>query len=169
MSDLYGDKNCLDFSKEEWEMYLARPIKELYGIELIYSYSDDDKVDEIQFKGISDDDLTIQPFNNGMVSFFVQKEMIIFIDDKMKNTVRGVEGCIIYEGSLRDKSHNQILNLFLELFTILLGTEKIEYKEQLASKKGYYRINNYNVNLVNKRKNNSIIKFENITFNISNS
>ena len=47
MNDLYGDKKCLDFSKDELETYLAQPIKDLYGIDLLYSYSDDNKVSEI--------------------------------------------------------------------------------------------------------------------------
>ena len=136
MNDLYGDKKCLDFSKEELETYLAQTIKDLYGIDLLYSYSDDNKVSEIKFKGISEDELTINLFNDGMVGFFVQNEIVMFIDDNMKNTVRGVEGCIIYEGTLRDKDHSQILRLFLELFDIVYGTKSLKYKEKLEKIKG---------------------------------
>ena len=169
MSDLYGDKNCLDFSKEELELHLVQPIKDLYDIEPIYCYSKNGKVDEIQFKGISDDDLTIKQFNTGMAGFFVQNEIIMFIDDNMKNTVRGVEGCIIYEGSLRDKTHNQILNIYLKLFDIVYGTEDIKYKERLVSEKDYYCIKKYFVDLKNNRKKEEIINIENISFKISNS
>lgn len=167
MNDLYGDKKCLDFSKEELETYLAQTIKDLYGIDLLYSYSDDNKVSEIKFKGISEDELTINLFNDGMVGFFVQNEIVMFIDDNMKNTVRGVEGCIIYEGTLRDKDHSQILRLFLELFDIVYGTKSLKYKEKLISEKNYYCIKKYFVNLRNNRHKKATINFENISFKIS--
>ena len=95
MNDLYGDKKCLDFSKEELETYLAQTIKDLYGIDLLYSYSDDNKVSEIKFKGISEDELTINLFNDGMVGFFVQNEIVMFIDE-----LHTVVGAGATEGSM---------------------------------------------------------------------
>ena len=77
------------------------------------------------------------------------------------------KGCIIYEGYLRDKTHEQILGIFFDLFRILYGTKKIKFKERLVARAGFYRINAYTVKLTKPNMKRQIIQFENIRFLIN--
>lgn len=186
MSDLYkADEDCMAFSNEILEKYFFDKIRNIPGIELEYSYCDEHtesfyklmedndkyinkihKIDSVSFDG-EKDDFDIHFFNEAMVSIFLFDKQFMFIDDILKKDVRGVEGCIIYEGYLRDKTHEQILDIFLELFRILQGAEKIEYEEHFVSRIGYYRKNNYTVKLVKPHSEKQIIQFENILFLIN--
>lgn len=186
MKDLYKlDEDCMDFSDETLERHFFDIIKNIPGVELEYSYCDEQpeafynimkdnskyfnkihKIDSVSFDG-EKGDFDIHFFNSAMVSIFLFDEPFMFIDDLAKRDVRGIEPCIIYEGYLRDKTHKQILDIFLELFKILYGATKIEYEEHLVSKIGYYNKNNYTVKLKKPNCEKQAIQFENILFLIN--
>lgn len=181
MKDIYKpDEDCMAFSDETLEKYFFDKVKNIPGVELKYMYFDEhshpyyrhkviDKVHRIEsvsFDG-EKEDFAIDFFNSGMISIAVLQEQFMFIDDMLKKDVRGVEGCIIYEGYLRDKTHEQILGIFFDLVRILHGTKKIKFKEHLVAHAGFYRINAYTVKLTKPNMKRQIIQFENIRFLIN--
>jgi hypothetical protein len=175
MKDMYAvEEDCMAFTEEILETYLFDKIRKYSGIELNYSFCEKSKftgdiigkLNCVSFDGIKEN-FVIRFFNSAMISIFLFDEQFMFIDDALKKEVRGIDGCIVYEGYLRDKTHEQILDIIFELFKILYGAEKIEYEEQLVTKIGFYRKNNYIVRINKPNCEKQTIQFENILFLIN--
>ncbi len=194
MKDLYKNKeDCMAFSNETLEKYLFDKIKKEQGIDLVYSYCDDKhsdlfleikrsnqlspdepndyldkihRIDCVSFDG-DRDDFTIHFHNSAMVSVFLFDAQFMFIDDICKKDVRGIEGCIVYEGYLRDKTHEQILEIFFNLLKILHSTTKITYEENFVSRIGYYSKYNYTIKLIKPNCEKQAIQYDNFLFLIN--
>lgn len=194
MKDLYKlNESCMEFTNEMLEKHFFNKVRNLPNVKLDYSYCDDEDSekfyqvmkDNCSFTGISNDyinkihridcvsfdgekdDFDIHFHNSGMVSMFLYDKQFLFIDDIDKSNIHDTYDCIVYEGYLRDKTHEQILQIIFELFKILYGTKEIKHEEYLASRIGFYRKNNYIVRLNKPNHKKEKIQFENILFLIN--
>lgn len=194
MKDLYQlNEYCMKFTNEMLERNFFDRVRNLSNVELNYSYCDDERselfyqtikdicsitgfssdylnkihrIDCVSFDG-KKDNFDIHFHDSGMVSMFLYDKQFLFIDDICKSDVHDTYGCIVYEGYLRDKTHEQILQIFFELFQILYGAKEIEYEEYLISKIGFYNKYNYTVKLNKPNFGKERIQFENILFLIN--
>lgn len=175
MKDLYkSNEYCMAFSNETIKKYFFDKAQNELGIKLSCSYCDVKKfpcdvVGNIDYISCDDfkEELAIRFFRPSLTAIFILDEIFMFYDYTDEVNARETVGSIIYEGYLRDKTHKQILDIFLELFKILYGATKIEYEEHLVSKIGYYNQNNYTVKLKKPNCEKQAIQFENILFLIN--
>lgn len=168
-------EGCLNFTLQELKEKVFEPIEKKYGVKTKYVFCERiiaptdmiGKLNYVSFDFKGQENIDIHFFDNTMIGFFMNDDVIMFIDDEAKQNVRGIEDCIIYEGILRNKTHEQIFSTFLKLFDILYGTELIEFKEKLIEKRGFYRVNDYQVKLSSHADESKTIQFENIMFYIN--
>jgi hypothetical protein len=179
--DLYEDEECMNFSKEEIIKYLVEPCMTYPDIEIRLSIQDEyesylhhlapqPEAIAVNFDGEAGDFSVI--FWGFQTALFLLNQEFMFIDDKAKlHTVSSdTYHNVVYEGTLRDKTHEEILNIIFKLFTIIYGTKKIAIEEIIKSQEGFqYPKCTYNVVLYKNNYDDEIIIFENIKFLITNS
>lgn len=91
----------------------------------------------------------------------------MFIDDKEKVNYTGSDTYhnVVYEGILRDKTHEEILKLMYKVVIILLGSQKINIGEKFISQEGLeYPKYDYIIELIKEESDTREIKLENILF-----
>lgn len=163
---------CMRFSNDEIYEYFVNPINELVGFEIDVLY-DDEKKDAKGDRDICDVVIDIETENraikflNYRTSLYFFNEEIVFFDDNVRDEVRYDETFdnVVYDGRLRDKTHIDMLSMFVEIFKILLNVDKVEIKFEPTSKNHtHYEI--YNYTIVCKSKNNQKFekRFSNILF-----
>jgi len=94
----------------------------------------------------------------------------MFIDDDTKKIISESEtyGNIVYEGTLRDKTHKEILTLIKDFVIVLIGTQKMEVISTETYRIGLqYLKHNYIIKITNPTKEKKRVVFENITFLIN--
>ncbi len=177
MSDLYKiDELCMGFTNQEILDYFVTLIQNIPGLEIILSSYDtdnipcnsDERIRHVSLDGIEENFFV--SLHNHQISVFILNEEFMFIDDEAKkNTVSSdTYHNVVYEGYLRDKTHQEILSIVLKLLTILYGTEKIEIAEEIVSQNGVqYPKCNYIVKLTKSKEEKQEIQFENILFSIN--
>ena len=187
MIDLYSrDMYCMDFTNKELEEYLVAPLRDHCDIivESIHGtkeefYKENDKISCIFFDGDSEQFfisfyqhqtsicITDSPFRERKWTF---NEEFMFIDDAAKtNTVSSdTYGNIVYEGSLRAKTHKEILELFCEFILLLVGATSIRVEETQVSQEGWqYPKCKYVVKIKNDLPTKIEKQIENIQFQIN--
>lgn len=186
MNNFYNkDDYCMNFTTEEIEKYLLQPIREKTEVVIKLStgdkksfYSGNDKMYffngnlesfNISFYGhqtsifITDE----TPMPNRKFTF---NEVFMFIDDYAKENIVSSDtyGNVVYEGTLRDKNHKDILGLFAEFVTILIGAKNITVEETIISQDGWhYPKCNYIIRLTNTTEIKNSIRYNNILFLIN--
>lgn len=101
---------------------------------------------------------------------FTFNEEFMFIDDYAKENIvlSDTYGNVVYEGALRDKNHKEILGLFSEFVTILIGAKNITVEETIILQDGWqYPKCNYIVRLTNTIAIKNNIRYNNILFLIN--
>lgn len=188
MIDLY-DENvyCMNFTNKEIEEYLVSSlrkdcdiiIKSIAGNKKTF-YTGNDKIKCIFFDG--DKELFFISFFDHQTSICISdgnyyperkfsfNEEFMFIDDKAKVNIVSSDtyGNIVYEGPLRNKTHKEMLELFYEFITLLIGVKKISFEETVVSQEGIqYPKCQYIVKVTNDSGIKNNIRFENIVFSIN--
>jgi hypothetical protein len=100
-------------------------------------------------------------------SLFVLEEEFMFIDDEAKEDIVSSHtyGNVVNEGSLRDKSHKEILELMYQISSILVNVKELEIEERKVSQTGIqYPKCEYNVKLISDVIEKGSISFSNILF-----
>ena len=185
----------MEFTNEEIITYLAKPLREKYNFEVHTLDEDDFLVDEFSEKSITcitfdgeiedsrfyiiffgrntsiyiDDEDKEARRKEPLKQFFTFNEEFIFSDDSDRKNLHHDEtyANIVYEGSFKNKSSKEILELFIEFILILNGTTKFEFEETPVLPMGEYEKNNYVVKLSNNTSEKKQITIDNITFIIN--
>jgi len=177
MNDLYkNDEYCMDFSNEEIVKYFINKVtthpnvcvKTFRSNEDEQSFDSSNNYKYFCFDGEKEDFCI--GFWGHQTAIFILNEEFMFIDDcsKEQRSSSDTYGNVVYEGTLRDKTHEEILAIIYELFTILLGTQEIVINEIIESQTGFqYPKCRYNVSINKSENTKKFIQFENIFFTIN--
>jgi hypothetical protein len=178
--ELYENEDCMNFSKEEIIRYLVEPCMIYPDIKIklstreeyedYFNLSSQPKITAVSFDGEIEDFTVI--FWGFQTALFILDQEFMFIDDRAKLRIVSSDtyNNVVYEGTLRDKTHEEILNIIFKLFTIVYGTKEITIDGVIISQEGFqYPKCTYNIILYkNNLDNDEIIMFENIKFLITN-
>lgn len=175
----YGSELCMKFSNEEIYKYLITKFDNNLDV-IIRTLSDDDHEVEIisnipiQFVCFDGDkeDLFIS-FNGNQTSIFVKDEEIMFIDESTKGryTTSDTFQNVVYEGTLRNLTHVEMLTLFAEVIRCFIGAIEVEIIETEVScdkhykQYNYYKPHSYEINVKNNSSYRNKKVFENIIIN----
>ena len=155
MRSIYG-RWCMNFTNDEIRRYLIEEIKEWANVRYIVNdeYVCDDCEEDFEYviyDGTKQDFYV--SFIKSQTSLFVHNNEIMFIDDEEKKyyTSSDVDDCIVYEGTLNDKSHKQILELILKFINLFKGISNIEVIEekQIRTNMDSYAKQKYIINVDN--------------------
>lgn len=180
MSGKYGDY-CMDFTNEELKKYLIDVVTENANVNLdIRLFSEDDteididsdrRIESIVFDGKKDDLLIL--FIKVHTSIFICDFEMMFIDEDSKGTYTSsdVYHNAVYEGKLREMSHEQILTMFAEIILCFVGATGIQCIQSDVPEDKHYKKYNYytpymfTVNVENNHTTKQTKVYENITIN----
>ena len=188
MQDLYEhDSYCMDFSNSEIEEYLLKPLRERMKISIHLPsgtsgncYTEPEKIECVYLDGEAGKFMIC--FYGHQMSIFISDETpppercftfneeVMFIDDRAKEHIVSSDTYknIVYEGTLRDKSHREMLELFYQVIAVLRGAESMAVEETVVSQVGWqYPKCEYKVRITNQSGISRIVRFENITFLIN--
>lgn len=167
-----NDEMCMRFSNDEIYEYFINPINKFIDFEVRIIF-DDEEIDIYGNKLIFDvlidgdkEDYFITFFGFRTSLYFFNEE-IIFFDDNVKGdqTSSDTDGNVVYEGRLKDKTHKDMLSMFVEIYKILLGVDKAEIKfEPTGESYKYYDIYNYTILCKSKSGQKFEKRFSNILF-----
>jgi hypothetical protein len=180
MVDLYpNEQYMLKFTNEEIMKYLIEPAELHEDIQInITTYGkrrgckknkdNKDRIFGVSFDG-KKANLQIL-FYDHLIAIFVLDEEIMFFDDSIKEFQSESETYhnVVYEGTLRDKSHEEILNLIYDVIIIVKGTKKIQIEETVIEQVGiHYPKCRYVIKITKDNKKKEVIQLENIYFIIN--
>lgn len=188
MNNLNETEFCMIFTNEEIRDYLIKPLKGYPDVNFRVLTSDSKEIsenleDEISFVCFDGEieNFYIR-FDGDQTSIFISDEYIskpnkytfneefMFIDDITKQyyTSSDTGGNIVYEGRLRDRSHQEILELFSKFIVLLIGAKKIFIKKTIISQEGFeYPKCEYIVNIINDSGIKKNVRYDNIVFFIN--
>lgn len=169
---------CMEFSNEELKKYMIEYlINNSWNNKLIRFLSEDgdeieidssEKVGAIVFDGF-DENLFIN-FYGIHTSILVYDIEIMFIDEKSKGiyTSSDVYNNVVYEGNLREMSHEEMLKMFSEIILCFIDAEEVSMTQLDVPENKYKKYNYYKPHMfIVEVKNNDTIKktrvYENIT------
>lgn len=180
IKDLYkADELCLDFTNEEIIKHLAEPLKKCAEFDIkMYNEEDieiiqgqNECIRYISFDGDkSDFYMSFWPHQAAIFAKseeYMYNEEFMFIDDNAKQTYCGCDtyANVVYEGTLRDKTHEEILELMRAFVLLLKGAKGIRIEEELVSSVGIeYPKYNYTVKIANNSQQKAEERFDNILF-----
>lgn len=183
MSGKYNE-SCVKFSNEELKRYFidniiksvdSNPdVRLLSGDGKEIDYDSDTRIETIVFDG-KEENLFIN-FYGVQTSIFSFNEEIMFIDEKSKGiyTSSDVEKNVVYEGSLREMTHEEMLQMFADIIICLIDATGIKVtqsdipdqkKLEEYKKSQYYDPHMFIVNVEKKRTIGENRIYENITIN----
>ncbi|EPY05631.1 hypothetical protein PAALTS15_18913 [Paenibacillus alvei TS-15] len=172
MDNVYSEGQlCMEFTNEEIMNYLVEPLKKHSNICVKALTLDEKEVqdtnEQIRYVSIDEDKDCYFSFLGFQTSLFVLEEEFMFIDDEAKEDIVSSHtyGNVVYEGSLRDKSHKEILELMYQISSILVNVKELEIEERKVSQTGIqYPKCEYNVKLISDVIEKGSISFSNILF-----
>lgn len=188
MNDIYAREYCMIFTNEEISAYLINPLREYPNLIFRLLTSDGTEVSENSDEDISfvcfdgeRENFYIR-FDGGQTLLFISDEMpgpeckftfseeFMFIDDCEKEYIVSDEtyGNVVYEGTLRDKTHKEILDLLCNIVILLIGAKKITVNETIVSQTRYHYVKyNYMINITNDTGIKKNIRYDNILFSVN--
>lgn len=174
----YDSEWCMEFFNEELYKHLIAKFDNNSDVIIKALSEDDDEVEimsdiPVQFICFDGDkqDLFISFYGN-QTSIFIKNEEIMFIDESAKNiyTTSDTFGNVVYEGTLRNLTHIEMLTLFAEVITCFIGAIEVEIIEKELpydkhyKEHNYYKSHSYEINIKNNSERKQKV-FENITIN----
>ncbi|CAH1226408.1 MULTISPECIES: hypothetical protein [Paenibacillus] len=178
MSYVYDNGQlCMDFSNEEIITYLVEPLSKHPKVELRVLSGDEEfipasgkRIEYVVLDG-EHEDVHVSFYRHQTSIFFLNEEMM-FIDDAVKGnyTSSDTYGNVVYEGSLRDKSHQEILELIYEMLTIVIGVKSTTIEETKISQVGLeYPKCEYKIKMTSDEMVTKIVKYANVTLYLNGS
>lgn len=169
---------CMKFSNEELKEYMVEYlINHLWDEKLIRCLSEDgveikldssQEIGTIVFDGEAEN-LFIN-FYGVHTSIFAFDEEIMFIDEDSKGiyTASDVYGNAVYEGNLREMSHEKMLQMFSEIILCFADADavsltQLEVSENRYRKFNYYEPHMFTINVKSKHMAEEISVYKNIT------
>ena len=180
MDEKYRE-SCMKFSGEELKRYFIDTIRKGARSDLDIRILSEDgeeidvdsdkKIETIIFDG-KDENLFMY-FLGVQTSIFCFDQEIMFIDEKSKGiyTLSDVYDNVVYEGNLREMTHEEMLRMFADIMLCLLDAVGVSVVQaDVPEDKKYQRYNYYepHMYLVNVENDHIIGKtkiYENITIN----
>ena len=183
MGEKYNE-SCMKFSNDELKNYLIENVRKCGDSNLDIRLLSEDgeeicdnsdlKIETIVFDG-EEENLFIN-FYGVQTSIFSFDEEIMFIDEKSKGiyTSSDVDKNVVYEGSLREKTHEEMLQIFADIILCLIDATGInviqsdisDHKKFEAYKKSqYYDPHMFILNVENGHITRKTKIYENITIN----
>ena len=159
MSEKYKEY-CMKFSNEEIRAYM---------VDYLISNSMDNKLIKYLSEDGDDENLFIN-FYGIHTSIFVDDTEIMFIDENSKGiyTSGDVYNNVVYEGNLRDMSHEEMLKMFSDIILCFYDAEDISIFQLDVPENAYKKYNYYEPHrfIIEVKNSNEIQKesiYENIT------
>lgn len=187
MCDLYPqDSYCMEFTNEEIETYLLAPLRGKLDIlvkpcsgERLPFYQGSEKIEWVSFDGPKDNFAIA--FYRCQTSIYATDETpgpnrtwtynmdFMFIDDLLSRDISGSDtyGNVVYEGTLRDKTHEEILTLLRQFILVLSGIDGMEVRQTFLEEAKWRSRYSYAVTLSKPSHPEEIISYENILFRIN--
>lgn len=179
MSEKYNE-SCMKFTNEELKKYLIGNIKNQCNnldIRLLSEEGEeigdnsDLKIETIVFDG-KEENLFIN-FYGVQTSIFSFNEEIMFIDEKSKGiyTSSDVEKNVLYEGRLREMTHEEMLKMFADIIICFIDAVDIEViqsdiiENEKYKRYHYYEPHMFVINVDAKHITAKTKVYENITIN----
>ena len=144
MSGRYKE-SCMKFTNEELKKYLYDrffeypdlQIRCLSEDEVELDFDSSEKIETIVF---DDKENIAIMFYGHQTSIFAYKEELMFIDESGRNvyTSSDVQGNAVYEGDLREMSHEEMLYMFSEIILCFIDATDISIT-QFDAPEGKYR------------------------------
>jgi len=174
--DTKYDGYCMNFSNEELNQFLISRVEKNATTEIRVlseegeeiDINSDVRVETIVFDG-KDENLFIN-FYGVQTSIFVFDKEIMFIDENSKGTYTSsdVYNNVVYEGNLREMSHLEILQMFVDFILCFIDSSSVEVlttgdEAQKHKKYNYYDPRNFIITIKNRSGINQEKVFENIT------
>lgn len=162
----------MDFSNDEVIRFLINKLNDAINCKYIIDDNYVSKDCNQDFEYISFDGEKQEfyiSFLKSQTSIFIYNYEIMFIDDKEKEkyTISDVYENIVYEGILKNLSHEQILTMLCQLINLIYGSKNIEVlQEPLSEQSGSYPKYNYRLKVSNPLYKTGVYKFENIEIEI---
>lgn len=177
MMNKYNDY-CMKFTNEELKEYMIDYlINNSLDKTLIRCLSEDgneikmsssEKIETIVFDG--DDENLFITFYGVHTSIFVYNEEIMFIDEHSKGiyTSSDVYNNVVYEGKLREMSHEEMLQMFSEMILCFIDATDVSMTQLDVPENMYERYNYYEPHIFDiVAQNNHVTKKESIYENIT--
>lgn len=106
-------------------------------------------------------------------SIFAYDKEIMFIDENSKGTytLSDVFGNVVYEGKMREMSHEQMLRMFVKIVSCFIGASNVQVTQlEISETSGYQNYNYYEphqfvIDVENGHADRKSWTFENITIN----
>ena len=177
MKDLFFNKQYnMKFTNEEIIRYLIEPAERDRSIEICISTDETtdvardthNRITYVSFDG-NKEELYVS-FMDDTISIFVLNEEIMFLDDKVKESVSSSDTYhnVVYEGTLRDKTHEEILKLIHDVIMIVKGAKEIQIEETVIEQVGiHYPKCKYIVRISKDNKEKRDVQLDNIQFIIN--
>lgn len=177
MTDIYRKGQfCMEFTNEEIMNHLVEPLKKHTNMCVKALTLDEKEVqdinEQIRYVSINEDKDFYFSFLGFQTSLFILDEEFMFIDDDAKENITSSHtyGNVVFEGSLRDKSHKEILELMYQISSMLENVKELEIEERKVSQTGIqYPKCEYKVNLISDVIDKGSIRFSNILFTFKDS
>lgn len=166
---------CMKFSNEELKKYLYDKFFENTNIQIQCLSTDGQEVDitsnaKIETIAFDEKENVSIMFFGYQTSIFAYDVEIMFIDEDSKGTYTSsdVYNNAVYEGNLREMSHQEMLQMFSEIISCFIDAEEVSMTQLDVSGNKYKKYNYYKPYMfIVKVKNNHTIErtsvYENIT------
>lgn len=166
---------CMKFSNEELKKYLNDKLFENTNIKIQCLSADGEEVDitsnaKIETIAFDEKENISIMFFGCQTSIFAYDVEIMFIDEDSKGTYTSsdVYNNVVYEGNLREMSHEEMLQMFSEIISCFVDAEEVSMTQLDAPENKYKKYNYYKPHMfIVEVKNNHTIErtsvYENIT------
>lgn len=170
-------EKCMCFSNDEIKQYLLSELIQINDTDIILltdtgvvmDINSQQKISTVVFDGIKEEFFI--NFYDDQTSLFFDNQEIMFIDDNIKNDYTSSDTCynMVYEGYLRDKDHEEILNFFAELINLIVGYKeiKVEFIPVVEKNRHLYDYFDNKIHIYKKGNVSEKYVFENLTFKLN--
>ena len=184
MEEILMDDSCMNFSNKEIIDFLVEPLKQYECLDIrIVSEEDEEitgecekKIHYITFDGEINKTEFYIIFYEDLINLFIPYsyavECLSFIDDRQKYLLRSEDifERAIYEGSLTDKTTEEIMDLLRQFVIVLAGATSIKARRRVLNqnaKERSYDLSDYIIKITNDSGTKKEVTFENIKFIIN--
>ena len=174
MSDKYNE-DCMKFNNKELKEYLYDKFLENGSLQVKCLSVNDEETDimsntKIETITLDENENISIMFFGYQTSIFVYNQEIMFIDENSKGTYTSsdVYNNVVYEGTLREMSHEQMLHMFFEIIMCFIDATNVSMTQSAVpenkyKKYKYYKPHIFTINVKNKHTSQKVSKYENIT------
>ncbi len=169
---------CMKFSNKELFEFFYKELNRNWNFKIKCLSEEEEEIDFESSKKIEtiifgeNNNIAIMFFEY-QTSIFVYEKEIMFIDESTKGvyTSSDVYSNVVYEGKLREMSHEQMLKMFSDIILCFFNATSVcVIQEEIPAEKKYNKYNYYDpymfvINVQNNNIERKVKVFENITIN----